>query len=38
VNELGSVTVKGKEQPVVIYDLVGLRADASTESQYPNHK
>jgi adenylate cyclase len=25
VNELGSVTVKGKEQPVVIYDLVGLK-------------
>lgn len=25
VNELGSETVKGKEQPVVIYDLVGLR-------------
>ncbi len=24
VNELGSVTVKGKERPVVIYDLVGL--------------
>ncbi len=24
VNELGSVTVKGKEQPVVIYDLVGI--------------
>jgi adenylate cyclase len=27
VNELGSVTVKGKEQPVVIYDLVGLKGD-----------
>jgi adenylate cyclase len=25
VNELGSVTVKGKQQPVVIYDLVGLK-------------
>jgi adenylate cyclase len=25
VNELGSVTVKGKEQPVVIYDLVGTK-------------
>jgi len=25
VNELGSVTVKGKEQPVVIYDLVGIK-------------
>ena len=25
VNELGSVTVKGKEQPVVIFDLVGLQ-------------
>jgi adenylate cyclase len=25
VNELGSVTVKGKEQPVVIYDLVGVK-------------
>ncbi len=25
VNELGSVTVKGKEHPVVIYDLVGMR-------------
>jgi adenylate cyclase len=25
VNELGSVTVKGKEQPVVIFDLVGLK-------------
>lgn len=25
VNELGSVTVKGKEKPVVIYDLVGLK-------------
>lgn len=25
VNELGSVTVKGKEVPVVIYDLVGLK-------------
>jgi len=25
VNELGSVTVKGKEQPVVIYDLVGVQ-------------
>jgi adenylate cyclase len=24
VNELGSVTVKGKEQPVVIFDLVGI--------------
>jgi adenylate cyclase len=27
VNELGSVTVKGKEQPVVIYDLVGLKGE-----------
>ncbi len=27
VNELGSVTVKGKEQPVVIYDLVGLQGE-----------
>ncbi|MHB8843897.1 MAG: CHASE2 domain-containing protein [Nitrospirota bacterium] len=27
VNELGSVTVKGKEQPVVIYDLVGLKSE-----------
>jgi adenylate cyclase len=25
VNELGSETVKGKEQPVVIYDLVGIK-------------
>ncbi|MCK9418468.1 MAG: adenylate/guanylate cyclase domain-containing protein [Nitrospirae bacterium] len=25
VNELGSVTVKGKQQPVVIYDLVGVK-------------
>ncbi len=25
VNELGSVTVKGKQKPVVIYDLVGLK-------------
>jgi adenylate cyclase len=25
VNELGSVTVKGKQFPVVIYDLVGLK-------------
>jgi len=25
VNELGSVTVKGKQRPVVIYDLVGLK-------------
>jgi adenylate cyclase len=25
VNELGAVTVKGKEQPVVIYDLVGIQ-------------
>jgi len=25
VNELGSVTVKGKATPVVIYDLVGLK-------------
>jgi adenylate cyclase len=25
VNELGSVTVKGKEKPVVIYELVGLK-------------
>jgi adenylate cyclase len=25
VNELGSVTVKGKQKPVVIYDLVGLQ-------------
>jgi adenylate cyclase len=24
-NELGSVTVKGKEQPVVVYDLVGIK-------------
>ncbi|MEK6743485.1 MAG: adenylate/guanylate cyclase domain-containing protein [Nitrospirota bacterium] len=30
VNELGSVTVKGKEQPVVIYDLVGIK-DESTK-------
>jgi adenylate cyclase len=27
VNELGSVTVKGKEKPVVIYDLVGLQGE-----------
>jgi adenylate cyclase len=27
VNELGSVTVKGKEQPIVIYDLVGLKGE-----------
>jgi adenylate cyclase len=27
VNELGSVTVKGKENPVVIYDLVGLQGE-----------
>jgi len=27
VNELGSVTVKGKEQPVVIYDLVGVKGE-----------
>ena len=27
VNELGSVTVKGKETPVVIYDLVGLQEE-----------
>ncbi len=26
VNKLGSVTVKGKERPVVIYDLVGVKA------------
>ena len=25
VNELGSVTIKGKQQPEVIYDLVGLK-------------
>ncbi len=25
VNELGSVTVKGKQHPVVVYDLVGLK-------------
>ena len=29
VNELGSVTVKGKEQPVVIYDLVGIKDDGT---------
>jgi hypothetical protein len=29
VNELGSVTVKGKEQPVVIYDLVGVKDDST---------
>jgi len=28
VNELGSVTVKGKQHPVVIYDLVGVKADS----------
>ncbi len=27
VNELGSVTVKGKETPVVVYDLVGLKGE-----------
>ena len=27
VRELGSVTVKGREHPVVIYDLVGLRGE-----------
>ena len=27
VNELGSVTVKGKEKPVVIYDLVGIKGE-----------
>jgi adenylate cyclase len=27
MNELGSVTVKGKETPVVIYDLVGLKGE-----------
>ncbi len=27
VNELGSVTVKGKEKPVVIYDLVGIQGE-----------
>jgi adenylate cyclase len=27
VNELGSVTVKGKETPVVIYDLVGIQGE-----------
>jgi adenylate cyclase len=26
VNELGSVTVKGKQKPVVIYDLVGMKS------------
>jgi adenylate cyclase len=25
VNKLGSVTVKGKERPLVIYDLVGVK-------------
>ena len=29
VNELGSVTVKGKEQPVVVYDLVGIKDDST---------
>ena len=29
VNELGSVTVKGKEQPVVIYDLVGVKNEST---------
>ena len=33
VNELGSVTVKGKQKPVVIYDLVGLKSE-----QAPNNK
>jgi adenylate cyclase len=27
VNELGSVTVKGKQKPVVIYDVVGLKGE-----------
>jgi adenylate cyclase len=31
VNELGSVTVKGKQHPVVIYDLVGIKEQASKE-------
>ena len=30
VNELGSVTVKGKQKPVVIYDLVGLKDNPET--------
>ena len=31
VNELGSVTVKGKQHPVVIYDLIGIKEQGSKD-------
>jgi adenylate cyclase len=36
VNELGSVTVKGKQHPVVIYDLVGVKDDTRRQISSTN--